>query len=236
MMQDSSVENISLAYSIPLTDINVKSLNVFKALEIPIEHVDEYTNSLVNELIKKTVGLAKPQADFVIIDNPDFSTKGEMVLENECFAVQNIVGSAMLSSSAVALFVCTVGPAVESFSKQLQDKGLMLEGLIVDLIGSEIAEEAAEWIQKKIAGVVSNKKLNITNRYSPGYCGWPVSDQQKIFKLLGPHNCGVNLTDSSLMLPIKSVSGIIGIGKTVKNRPYTCSICDEGVCIYRDKR
>ena len=73
----------------------------------------------------------------------------------------------------------------------------------------------------------------ITNRYSPGYCGWDVAEQHKLFQLIPDNFCGVRLNESSLMNPEKSVSGIIGIGENVKYNPYTCRICDMKDCIYR---
>ena len=78
--------------------------------------------------------------------------------------------------------------------------------------------------------------LKITNRYSPGYCNWPVSDQQILFLLLPEKFCGVTLTGSSLMIPIKSVSGVIGIGASVKMKEYTCDTCGMKDCTYRSTR
>jgi len=38
------------------------------------------------------------------------------------------------------------------------------------------------------------------------------------------------------MDPIKSVSGIIGIGENVRFNPYTCNLCDNKNCIYGNAR
>jgi hypothetical protein len=35
------------------------------------------------------------------------------------------------------------------------------------------------------------------------------------------------------MQPVKSVSGVIGIGTDVKFMPYTCKFCDMKDCIFR---
>ena len=75
-----------------------------------------------------------------------------------------------------------------------------------------------------------------TNRFSPGYCGWHVSQQQLLFPLFQGHTCGVRLTDSSLMLPIKSVSGIVGLGSQVSRQPYTCTLCNFPQCFRRKAR
>jgi hypothetical protein len=78
--------------------------------------------------------------------------------------------------------------------------------------------------------------MKITNRYSPGYCGWDVSEQHKLFRLIPDNFCGIRLTESALMDPVKSNSGIIGIGESVKMNPYTCSLCDLKECAYRKVR
>lgn len=73
-----------------------------------------------------------------------------------------------------------------------------------------------------------------TNRFSPGYCGWHVSEQHKLFSLFpAPEPCGVRLTPSALMMPIKSVSGIIGLGSHVRRMDYTCGLCDYLQCYKR---
>ena len=48
--------------------------------------------------------------------------------------------------------------------------------------------------------------------------------------------CGIRLTDSSLMLPIKSVSGVIGLGEDVRKLEYTCGLCTYDRCYRRKQR
>ena len=76
-------------------------------------------------------------------------------------------------------------------------------------------------------------KEKLTNRYSPGYCHWDVADQRKLFSLFPSAPCGVTLTSSLLMNPVKSISGVIGIGKSVGYRDYPCALCLSNHCIYR---
>ncbi|UCE26659.1 MAG: hypothetical protein JSW52_09965, partial [Candidatus Coatesbacteria bacterium] len=49
-------------------------------------------------------------------------------------------------------------------------------------------------------------------RYSPGYCGWDISGQKKLFEYLKPNDVGITLRESYLMEPLKSVSGVIVAG------------------------
>ncbi len=216
--------------------IFIKTENILKSLQVPADKADKYLTDQIETYRITCSKISKPYASYSIHENPDFNPKsGELVLNNTTFSLGKIVCNALKQSTKVAFFICTCGDTVEKLSKQLMAEGHSLEGYIVDLVGSEIAEGIADIIHKLIGDDMKKANLNITNRYSPGYCNWPVSDQQNLFLML-QDTCGVSLTPSSLMIPIKSVSGIVGIGPDVKFRGYECSKCDAAFCIYRDKK
>ncbi|MBN1791204.1 MAG: hypothetical protein JW830_11945 [Bacteroidales bacterium] len=223
--------------SIPSSGLRISTDNILKSLGVPVDQADDYLMDKIQELILQSVGISSPSACWSVFPDPRFLNEtGTMSLEGKIFHLNKMVTLALSKSTRVAFFVGTCGDAVELLSKQLMKDGHSLEGLIVDLIGSEIAEDVADFVHKKIEEDMGADGLKVTNRYSPGYCKWPVSDQQQLFHLLRDNTCGVQLTGSSLMLPIKSVSGIVGIGKDVKNQGYFCSICDADYCLYRDKK
>lgn len=49
-------------------------------------------------------------------------------------------------------------------------------------------------------------------RYSPGYCGWHVTGQRRLFHALRPERIEITLGPSCLMQPLKSVSGVLIAG------------------------
>jgi cobalamin-dependent methionine synthase I len=100
------------------------------------------------------------------------------------------------------------------------------------VIGSLITDKTVEKLQEKITALISESEMGITDPFSPGYCNWSVAEQQKIFTLLPENFCGIQLSASSLMRPIKSVSGIIGIGTNCKQKGYQCEWCNDKNCIY----
>jgi len=53
------------------------------------------------------------------------------------------------------------------------------------------------------------KKL--TQRYAPGYCGWPLYEQQNILECLQPSHIGVTMSESFSLQPMHSITGIYGI-------------------------
>lgn len=152
------------------------------------------------------------------------------------FHTRTIVAAEMSAASAAALFVCTIGPGLENRAAELTRGGDPARGYIVDTVASELAERTAGVLHDHIAAVEDGRGRGVTNRYSPGYCNWPVAEQHLLFSLLPPGFCGVTLTESALMIPVKSVSGIIGVGEGVKRRPYRCDHCGVAECTYRNTR
>ena len=157
----------------------------------------------------------------------------QVVKEQPPFDMGKIILRQLRGSEAYALFVCTSGSEYENFQQRLKEQGDMVRVFIADALGSVIAEKCADQMEATLQENIDKLGWHHTNRFSPGYCGWHVSQQQLLFPLFEGHTCGVQLTDSSLMVPIKSVSGIIGIGKKVRKLDYTCGLCDFQQCYKR---
>lgn len=136
-------------------------------------------------------------------------------------------------SSQAALFLCTAGEDFTRLTNQLNEQGDIMEAYILDAIGSLTVEKAMDKIQYQLKSDMGRHGLKISNRYSPGYCNWPLYDQKPLFELIGENPTGIQLSDSCLMTPRKSVSGIISIGANLKHHEYGCAICTNTTCIYR---
>ena len=118
-------------------------------------------------------------------------------------------------------------------TNQLNEQGDIMEAYILDAIGSLTVENAMDKIQEQLKLEMTANGMKISNRYSPGYCNWHLSDQKPLFELIGENSTNIQLSDSCLMTPRKSVSGIIGIGKHLKHHQYGCAVCNNTTCIYR---
>lgn len=152
------------------------------------------------------------------------------------FESGRIVTRQLRGSEAYALFVCTAGTAYQDFMERLTDEGDMVRLFIAHSIGSVIAERCADYMEGILQATIDKLGWHRTNRFSPGYCGWHVREQQILFPLLHGHDTGVKLTPSSLMMPIKSVSGVIGLGPAVRRLEYTCGLCNFKKCYKKRKK
>jgi hypothetical protein len=115
-------------------------------------------------------------------------------------------------SERVAVFALTIGGYLEELVAYLSEKGLVLQATVLDAVGSGAAETLAAEVQSEIARWADRRGLVISRRFSPGYCDWDVAQQGELFRLLGGNVTGISLQDSMLMVPRKSISGVIGIG------------------------
>jgi cobalamin-dependent methionine synthase I len=217
----------------------------FQDLKLNVSHIEniigfnegddrEFVKDLIEEIIFESEEIVDIRAQYCIFDKIRFDNeKKSIYVNNTSFNINNIVYSQIKKSESIALFLCTAGENIGRKSRQAMHERDLLRGYIYDVTGSEIAEAAADLMQTELEISAAESGMKISNRYSPGYCGWDVFEQHNLFKLLPYNYCGIRLTESALMDPVKSVSGIIGIGKNVKSNPYTCKMCDMKDCINR---
>lgn len=197
-------------------------------------------DDLIEELesIKREVrAFLRPRFCFVLSENARLNAdKRQLAVGNKTYEIGRIITAQLRGSEAYAFFVATSGIDFERYQRSLEQKGDMVRVFIADSLGSVIAEKTADVMERWLQIYINSRGWHHTNRFSPGYCGWHVSQQQMLFREFeADEPCGVKLTDSSLMIPIKSVSGLIGLGKNVRKLEYTCGLCDYSKCYKRRK-
>ena len=117
----------------------------------------------------------------------------------------------------LALFAVTIGEKVSKKIDELFKKNEFAMGSMLDSTASAGADKAADVVENHFFNLLLNNGETTPSigilRYSPGYCGWHISGQKKLFEFIHPEEIGITLLDSFLMKPLKSVSGVIVAGK-----------------------
>lgn len=205
-------------------ELGITPADVYEQMGYHDAQPDKATQQETAMILKEVSQWLRPQFSYFVVNKqPDFE-------------MGNIILRQLRGSEAFALFICTSGLEFEAYQHRLKEQGDMVRVFIADALGSVIAEKCADQMEKALQESIDKLGWKHTNRFSPGYCGWHVSQQQLLFPLFQGHTCGVKLTDSSLMVPIKSVSGIIGLGEKVRKLEYTCGLCDFKQCYKRKKK
>ena len=224
----------SSTFQFDFKDLKINSSRIETVLGYKEGEDRELVSGLIEEILTESKEISNIKAQYAIFHGVLFDNDTKSVeINNSSFHIKKIVFGQIKKSDSVAIFLCTAGEEIGIRSRKAMQERDLLKGYIYDVTGSEIVEAAADLMQAELEKSMLGSGKKITNRYSPGYCGWDVAEQHKLFQLIPDNFCRIRLTESALMDPVKSVSGIIGIGKDVKSNPYTCRLCDLKDCIYR---
>jgi hypothetical protein len=222
-------------YTLQLSDLNIDTKQIEVLLGYKRGECPEPFPSMISDMLKSAEEYCCIEGGYVIYSHAviDYS-RLYLKVDNVYFNVGKSILSRLRKSESVVFFKCTAGKGIDEWSKKQSSEGDMLGSYLTSVIGSAIVETAIDRIQHFLKEEMEKNNLNITNRYSPGYCGWKVAEQRKLFKMFPADYCNIKLTESMMMDPIKSVSGIIGVGRDVKYNPYTCNLCNSSNCLYKN--
>lgn len=152
----------------------------------------------------------KASYDFFDVKNNDGKN---IIIGTETFVSESFC-SLVKNCSKVALFAVTIGSKLTEKRQAFIDSNEIYNALVYDAVGSEIAEEGAEYMHYFLGKVAASKGGCIMKRrFSPGYSDMSLEMQKKVFKLLTPEVIGIQLSPSCLMTPEKSVTAFVGIEK-----------------------
>jgi len=134
------------------------------------------------------------------------------------------------SAQKVFPYIMTIGPELEKTASSLGD---LLKQYYLEEIANIVLEQGAAWLTDKLQGRWGFPRLS---NLSPGSLeDWPITEQTKLFSLFGDAEkvIGVRLTDHFLMLPRKSISGIL----FPSEEGFTaCQLCPRDDCPSRRAR
>jgi hypothetical protein len=113
--------------------------------------------------------------------------------------------------SHILLMGATAGRDVMDKINSLQKQDL-LNAVVINAVASSAADQALEYLEKFFARLVFRSKMVLTDkRWSVGYADLDLKYQHIFYKLLKMNTIGVDILDSGMLVPEKSVTGFCGI-------------------------
>jgi hypothetical protein len=158
----------------------------------------------LDELLAQAQGLIHPRA---VYDVAYTGTKAEGTVEVAGVTFQSAILRKNLDpANKVFPYIITVGPELERVASA---QGDLLKQYYLEEMANMALESAAGWLGGQLEA-----RYGVTGlaNMSPGSLeDWPITEQTKLFSIFGDteKSVGVRLTDSMLMLPRKSISGIL---------------------------
>ena len=108
----------------------------------------------------------------------------------------------------VTLFLVTIGDGLINHIET--DRGGISDSVTFDAIGSEAAESTVRWFHGNLFLRAKKEGFKITGRFSPGYGDFSLEYQKWFVENLEGAKMGVRITDNYILVPEKSITGVIG--------------------------
>ncbi|MFH2001239.1 MAG: vitamin B12 dependent-methionine synthase activation domain-containing protein [Planctomycetota bacterium] len=113
------------------------------------------------------------------------------------------------------LFAATIGPGVDREVVRLSDAGETYKALMLNGMGAGAADMVAYDLEHFLNHTFPAKGVR-WRRFHVGYGDFDLKEQRRLFTLLDPARIGIHLTPTCLMIPEKSVSGIVAVKRFAK--------------------
>lgn len=216
-------------YDISYGDLRLDRKEFYHAMEYGDDTPGQGISDMLDDVLMHAAAICRPKIMFGICSGTVLSP-ARVEAEGLVFHPGKIIADSLAGADRFCFFTATAGTEYENWRNGFRKSGDLVMEFIADAVGSVLAEACSAKVEEYLGDMLD---VPFTYPYSPGYCGWRLTDQKLLFSLFPHRPCGIELTDSCLMYPIKSVSGIIGIGENVIRRPYGCAICTLKSCYKR---
>lgn len=127
-------------------------------------------------------------------------------------------------SNSYYLVLTTLGKKIDDKCKYYSFID-MTKSLVFDAVSSAYLEYMADEFEN------NNFKMKHSYRFCPGYQGTSTNDIREIFKHLDHKKIGVEILDSNLMIPLKTMCGIIALNVEAKKECGDCYLKEK--CEYK---
>ena len=220
-------------YSFNMNDIAIDEERIIHSLGYPAsDHASAEVTEKLPALMDLSIRISKPGA--ISKFEADLQLKpGIIKIANGPTFHTRLLSKSITFASRVALFALTIGQEISDWINALSMKDI-LSGFIADAIASEIVEAAADRFQNLLAEKFKTENHFNALRFSPGYCDWPISEMPDLLAHIDADEIGISLTPGGMMIPQKSICGLIGFADDSKlNLMNPCELCGNVDCPHR---
>lgn len=191
----------------------------------------------VDYYISMGITLIKPNTSYRIFNVASIQPQGVLLLENNLLLPGRDIIKHLSSCNKVCVVAATIGIQLENKVAELFNSGEYAAGTILDAVGSDAVEKVADQLSEHLKTAASKQGYSITWRFASGYGDFPLSVQHQLAEAAGAGNIGITVTDSGMLLPQKSIIGVIGFNPWKTDSPVInkCEYCSAENCAYRNR-
>ena len=208
------------AYSMDEFSIDITLEDVIRKLHL----IEEEDIELMSEKLNQALAIAKPKAFYKVFEVSKIEND-KVFIGSQAFVSEQLA-LRLAGVHNVIAHVITCGQEVDVWSHQESD---YFVALWLDMLKEMILGRARKQCYAALSAKYGIDSFSTMSPGSGDLDVWPIGEQKKLFALLGDvyGEIGVQLTENCLMVPIKSVSGILFPSNS---QFITCSLCSREHC------
>lgn len=191
---------------------------VLKRMGMPVDHM---YGKYIDEMIEASLDVVNPKAvcrAYAVEDK----TEACVTIGGKVFTSKTLAEK-LKNVDQVYAYLCTCGKEIADFSEA---QGDIIKELALDGIMNIYLRKAAIYMTQELDNLLDGQTACV----SPGsFADWPLMSQHDLFALLGDDvaKIGIELTESGIMYPVKSVSGF---RFKAAREDHDCRLCLKGDC------
>lgn len=194
--------------------------------QLDMDHLPKRCAPLVEETKEACMKRVKPLG---LVRSVELAGIHEDVVElsdgEEHWSMESKLIAALLRDS---FRVCWFAVTLQGFDELMEEMSSpLMRQFFVDAWGSAFISRAGVFLTDQIRDRIREEGLYTTSVWNPGQHGLAIETQQTAFAILRPEEINLKLTQSMLMVPAKSVSGVFGVSREEDLRELiACDYCN----------
>jgi len=189
-----------------ISEINLKMAAAF--MRAKYDKLDDYTLSLLKKSEKEMLKCAQPKAVYDFYDILEISEDYVTLKGVKHKLYGKSISKHLKSCTKVCLLACTLSVSVDKIIHKYEVTDMSM-AVVFDAVAGAYIEKICDLCEEEI------KTLGYvipSYRFGYGYDDLPIeSMKDAIYVLEAGRNIGLNITDSNILVPTKSVVCIIGL-------------------------
>jgi len=180
-----------------------------------LKKVNKTIVKITREEIERGYNLLEPKGIYSPVKIKQISFSGGRVDLKNGFSLNfsNSIINLLKGTNYLVLGVVTIGSSLENKVSEFFTQGEYPRAVALDTVGTVAVESLSRDIRNLVCQEAKKQYFKTTRYFSPGYGDWGISQQKDIFKIIPTNKIGVSLTESCMILPMKSLTWIVCIGK-----------------------
>ncbi|HBV88551.1 MAG: vitamin B12 dependent methionine synthase [Desulfosporosinus sp.] len=193
-------------------------------------HVNSFYFNEFKRLVEQASAIARPKA---VYKKTVLESSGDNYV---------VVEGAKLNSRVVKVNLKGISeffPAIVTCGKELSEWANSFDDMLINFWANALAEKAMRLAKEALEVHLKEKyQIEAIAQMNPGsVIDWNIQEQRKLFEIIGDVKelIGAELTDSSLIIPMKSISGIWFPNDTYENCILCSRECPNRKAVYDPK-